>query len=308
MKVVVTGGSGFFGSGIVARLRQAGHVVVSASRGGEGGERVDVADARSSRALFEANPGTDAVVHAAALAHVPASPSAAARCEAVNVEGTRNIAAAAAAAGVRRFVFISSVTVYGDYDLPPTVTEDTPAGSTSLYGSAKRRAEEILRTFGSMDLWVLRLSTMYAPEWLFNIRKRVSPPVIGRYVYFALDPNGRRYTLCSRRNGAEAVRWAVEARMPPGTYNVSEQHVYTQSEILTAVERLEGVKPHLTVPLLLPRAALAFAKMMPSASMRENAQSRYWKFCERNVFSSDKLASHGLRLPPDLLDAVAERS
>ena len=304
MKIIVTGATGFFGPGIVACLKDAGHGVIAASRRSGPPARLDITDAKECRAFMAMHGDAEVVVHAAALAHVPAGVEAAARCEAVNVEGTRNVADAALEAGIRRFVFISSVTVYGDYDLPTPVTESTPARSTSMYGAAKRRAEQLLEgLMAPSDLWILRMSTMYAPDWLFNIRKRVAPPVVGRFLYFTLDPHGRRYTLCSRRNGAEAVLGAVERRLPAGIYNVSEQHVYSQAEILAAVERVEGAKPHLPVPLALPRAAAAAARLAPSASMRENARSRYWKFCEPNVYSGEKLAAHGLTLPPDLLAA-----
>ncbi|HXG54538.1 MAG TPA: NAD(P)-dependent oxidoreductase [Vicinamibacterales bacterium] len=302
MKIIVTGASGFFGPGIVERLHAAGHEVIPASRRSLQAP-VDIGDAASCRALIAAHRGVDAVVHAAALAHVPPDAGAAAECERVNVHGTRNIADAAANAGISRFVFISSVTVYGDYDLPVPVTEDGPVRSTSLYGAAKRRAEDILAQYGGrLEVWTLRMSTMYAPDWLYNVRKRVSPPLVGRFLHFTLDPDRRRYTLCSRRNGAEAVLWSVEARLPPGTYNVSEPHVYSQREILRAVERVEGTRPHLPVPVLIPRAAASLARLIPGASVRENARSRYWKFCEHNVYSGARLQACGLELSPDLLD------
>jgi UDP-glucose 4-epimerase len=218
------------------------------------------------------------------------------------------VAKAAADAGVRRFVFISSVTVYGDADLPVPVTEESPALATSMYGAAKRAAEARLAELGSvMDVWILRMSTMYAPDWLFNVRKRVAPPLIGRYVRFTLAPHGRRYTLCSRANGSEAVLWAAEARVPPGTYNVSEDHVYTQGEILQAIERAEGHLPRIPVPLTLPRAAAALARLLPGRAARDRVRSRYWKFCEHNVYSGARLAGYGLRLPPDLLAIGTER-
>lgn len=302
MKVLVTGATGFFGPGIVARLEAAGHEVIGAARRSVAAA-VDVADAASCRALMARYSETDAVVHAAALAHVAASMQAAEQCERVNVEGTRHMAQAAADVGVKRFIYISSVMVYGDYDLPTPVTEETPARGASPYGAAKRRAEAIVESHSpSMDVWRLRMSTMYADNWLFNVRKRVSPPLLGRFVYFTLDPSGRRYTLCSRRNGAEAVLWAVEGRLPPGVYNVSENYVYSQGEILHAVEWLEGRRPHLPVPLAWPRAAARLARLAPTDAVRENARSRYWKFCEHNVYSGAKLAAHGLVLPPDLLE------
>jgi nucleoside-diphosphate-sugar epimerase len=263
---------------------------------------VDISDRESCRALLAAHPGVDCVVHAAALAHVRPGAAAARACDAVNVAGTRHVVDAAIEAGVKRFVFISSVTVYGDFDLPLTVVEDTPPRPVSLYGAAKQRGEAIVR--GAAELsqcWILRMSTMYAPDWLFNVRKRVVPPIVGRFVHFTLNADARRYTLCSRRNGAEAVAWAVDGRLRPGTFNVAETHVYSQREILDAVERVEGPAAHLPLPAAPLRLAAQFGRFLPSASIRHNAQSRYWKFCEHNVYSAARLAAAGLTLAPDLL-------
>ena len=302
MKVIVTGATGFFGPGIVARLRDAGHEVIGASRSGAAGSRLDITDPASCDALLRFHRDAGAIVHAAALAHVPPGAGLVSQCQAVNVGGTRNLAAAAVAAGIPSFVFISSITVYGDYDLPTAVTEETPARSTSTYGAAKRRAEELLAGFSAgTNLWVLRMATMYSPGWIFNIRKRVSLPLFGQHGYFTLDPDGRRYSLCSRRNGAETVLRCVEGRIPPGTYNVADEYVYSQRDILRAVEAVEGRKRHLPIPVVLPRIAAMAAALVPVPSIRENARSRYWKFCERNVYSSAKLAAFGVPLPPDLL-------
>jgi nucleoside-diphosphate-sugar epimerase len=303
MKVLVTGATGFFGPAIVDTLRAAGHHVIRAARApgaGHDAVRMDIIDPSSCARAFDAHRGIEAVVHAAALAHVPAGRTAEALCRTTNVAGTRHVLDAAAAAGVRQFVFISSVMVYGDYDLPARVDEDTTPRQTGIYGAAKADAEALVDDRrGSMDTWRLRMASMYSPDWLVNIRKRVAPPVLGRVLHVAIDPHGRRYSLCSRRNGAETVRHVIEGRVPTGVYNVSDQYEYSQAEIRAAVVRGGEARPEVRVPVGLIRAVASLSVALPGAA-RHAVRSRYWKFCERNVYPSDRLAACGVILPPDL--------
>lgn len=308
MKVLVTGATGFFGPAIVARLRAAGHDVVAASRSvaeGPSSARLDVASLEScERVMSAVRP--EAVVHAAALAHVHPDRVSEDECRRINAGGTMNMAEASARVGVRRFVFISSVMVYGDFDLPEVVRETDPSLAQGVYGESKIAAEQAcLARAAAMDVVILRMATMYSPEWLTNIRKRVRPLSSGPPVYFSLDPHGRRYALCSRRNGSEAVLWGVDGRLPPAIYNVADQHTYSQDEIRHAVELVDGPGRTIPVPVFLPRLMWqAVRSVVPFNRWRFNARSRYWKFCESNVYSSAKLHDRGLSLPADLLAPV----
>jgi FlaA1/EpsC-like NDP-sugar epimerase len=147
-RALVTGGAGSIGSEIARQLLAAGARVVIADLNENGlylqvrrlqqrypgrveGELVDVRDAGRLAALFAAHRPQD-VFHAAAHKHVPVLEAA--PCEAVknNVLGTRLVAEAAIAAGVERFV---------------TISTDKAVRPTSVMGATKRVAEEIVRTF-----------------------------------------------------------------------------------------------------------------------------------------------------------------
>lgn len=243
------------------------------------------------------------MVHAAALAHVHPGGMSDDLCRRTNVGGVENVLDASAQGGVHRFVFISSVMVYGDYDLPAVVTERHPPVAHGVYGESKICAESAcLARACEMEVVILRMATMYSPAWLTNIRKRVRPLSSGPPLYFTLDPHGRRYSLCSRRNGAEAALWAADGSLSVGIYNVADQYEYSQAEIRRAVEHVDGPGRTVHVPLMLPRMmARAVRLVVPVRQWRENARSRYWKFCERNVYSPAKLNACGLATPPDLL-------
>ena len=306
MRVLVTGATGFFGPEIVSRLRAAGHDVAGASRHSgrdPGSVALDIVSPDSCARAFEAAGPVDAVVHAAVFAHVKPSPDVAVECRTVNAGGTANVVEAAASCGVSHFVFISSIMVYGDYDLPLRAEETTAGRPQSMYGEAKLEGERICQQRAEFaSVHVLRMATMYSPDWLFNIRKRVRLVARGRPLYFNLDPLTRRYSLCSRRNGAEAVLWSVEQRLAPDVYNVADHYEYSQEDIRRAVEQVDGVGRQVTVPLVIPRALLHMVRLgVPIERWRDNARSRYWKFCEHNLYSSEKLHRAGFNAPPDLL-------
>jgi nucleoside-diphosphate-sugar epimerase len=160
MRIVVTGASGFIGRALVARLRGAGHDVVGTDWAGTPDVPGDIADSALHADLF--TNACDAVVH---LATVPGGaaeqdPVAARR---INLDATMALAEAAGAAGAR-FVFASSIAVFGD-PLPPHVNDATPLAPTLLYGAHKAMAEQWLATLdrrGALSALALRLPGIVA--------------------------------------------------------------------------------------------------------------------------------------------------
>ena len=153
MRVLVTGGAGYIGSVIVARLAARGHDVVvydDRSRGhaaavpdGVPLVRGDVRDAGAVRAaLLEG--GCQAVVHMAALAEVAESVAEPERYFSVNVDGTAAVVEAAVAAGAGRLVFSSTAAVYGAPERTPIDEGDTLAPANP-YGETKLAGERLLQ-------------------------------------------------------------------------------------------------------------------------------------------------------------------
>jgi len=168
--ILVTGSSGRVGRAVVAALRAQGRTVrgYDLRPSGTGAEEV-VGSLEDAQALSDATKGVSAVLHLGAfMSWVPADRD---RMFAVNVEGTRLLLDAAAAAGVRRFVFASSGEVYPENRpefLP--VTEDHPLRPNSPYGLTKLLGEELVRFHqraGRMETVILRFShTQDATELL----------------------------------------------------------------------------------------------------------------------------------------------
>lgn len=166
MRVLVTGGAGYIGSVIVARLTARGHQVVvfdDLSRGhapavGAGVPLVrgDIRDVWAVRAALH-DGGCDAIVHMAALAEVAESVAEPERYHSVNVDGTAAVLEAAAA-GANRLVFSSTAAVYGDPACTP-IGEDAILAPTNPYGETKLAGERLLeqaRSRGAVAATALR--------------------------------------------------------------------------------------------------------------------------------------------------------
>jgi nucleoside-diphosphate-sugar epimerase len=183
MRILVTGASGFVGMPTCAALVQRGVAVRAASRRQGGGktlsqgvEPVCVGEAGPDTDWRPALSGVEAVAHLAARVHVMDEKSADPLGEfrRVNVEGTANLARQAAVAGVKRFVFVSSIKVNGESTEPgcPFTADDAPAPEDS-YGISKHEAEQALGEIArrtDMEIVIIRPPLVYGPSVKANFK------------------------------------------------------------------------------------------------------------------------------------------
>ncbi|VVP12875.1 UDP-glucose 4-epimerase family protein [Pseudomonas fluorescens] len=172
---LITGGSGFVGRAVINRLSlESGCTVVAPVRNmattfAAGVRSIHIANLDSGADWSDALKGVGVVIHAAARVHVmkevSADPLTAFRQ--VNVEGTLNLARQAVAAGVQRFVFISSIKVNGEGGREDQVytAEDAPA-PVDPYAISKLEAERALQAFAAatgLEVVIIRPVLVYGP-------------------------------------------------------------------------------------------------------------------------------------------------
>jgi lipopolysaccharide/colanic/teichoic acid biosynthesis glycosyltransferase/nucleoside-diphosphate-sugar epimerase len=173
MKLLVTGASGFVGGGVCSEANRRGLIVQPVTHKPYDFPSIGVNGAigiiDECTDWGSAIQGCDAVVHLAARVHVmnDATPDALAEFRKVNVCGTLNLARQAAQAGVKRFVFISSIKVNGESTLPgqpfTELCEPTPQDA---YGQSKAEAEQgllILAAQTDMEVVIIRSPLVYGP-------------------------------------------------------------------------------------------------------------------------------------------------
>jgi nucleoside-diphosphate-sugar epimerase len=237
--VLITGGSGYFGS-ILADLALArgDHVRIfdlnpPAERAGPGAERVEYAagDVRDLDALREATTGVDVVLNN--VAQVPLAKDRELFWS-VNVSGTANVLVAARDRGVSKVVHTSSSAIFGIPESNP-VTEETPGRPLEAYGRAKLEAEHLCRDAadGGLDVSVVRPRTILGHGRLGIIAVLFEFVAEGAPVY-VLGSGDNRYQFVHANDLADAVLRAAE-RDKPATYNIGATEFGTMRETLGAL-------------------------------------------------------------------------
>jgi len=173
MKLLITGGTGFIGSRLALEARSRGLEVTVAGQLRTAAERARHEELAGSGVQIDQGPlqdstyahslvrGCDAVIHLAAAQHEANVPDA--YFETVNVVGTRMLLEASRDAGVQRFVYGSTIGVYGDAAGGP-LDETSPPRPVNIYGRTKLAAETEVRTFGqSLPTTIIRISETYGP-------------------------------------------------------------------------------------------------------------------------------------------------
>lgn len=171
-RVLVTGASGFVGGHLLPLLESSGMSVLTLSRDGLGGEMLELDADSSLEAWSEALEDVDAVIHLAAIAHLRTAPDPE-QLTAVNVHWPVRLFRAAARAGVRDFVFLSSIKVFGDRSVRPFQVDD-PYAPEDAYAESKVHAEQALRSAQAANeavrLAILRPPLVYGPGVKANFR------------------------------------------------------------------------------------------------------------------------------------------
>ncbi len=261
-RILVTGASGFIGQHLVRRLSARGYLVRAAARqpvifDDPNVEGIALGDMSRSFAAEYVVRGVDAVVHAAGMAHArPGLPDAA--YTAINVDATRQLARAARAARVKRFVLMSSVRAQVGAVHDGIVTEDTPANPTNAYGRSKIAAEALTAELlaGSNTQWtVLRPVLVYGSGVRGNMATLMRLAASPYPLPFAAM-KGRR-SLLSISNLIAAIEHVLQAEAArDATFIVADSAPVTIADMLRALRKGCG-RASMLMPM--PEAAIVAA-------------------------------------------------
>lgn len=247
---LVTGASGFIGH----RLLQPGDRALV--RAADNMPNSVIGDLLDPASLVAACNGIDTVFHCAGYAHAFSSSDPDAHWR-INFEGTRNLLQAAGAAGVKRFVFLSSVKAMAEPG-DECVDEDWPGEPVTHYGRAKRAAEDLVLEAGAkfgMHVVNLRLAMVYGRGGRGNLERMARGIQSGWFP--PLPETGNRRSLVHVNDVVAAMRLVADVAAANGrTYIVAGPRAYSGREIYDAIRAAISPAPTLrwSVPPRLLRA------------------------------------------------------
>lgn len=276
MRILVTGANGFVGGPVCRTLRDAGHQVIGIVR-----RELAPPPGIEFRRIGELGPDTDwgaaldgieAIVHLAARTHVmtetetEADPLAAFRR--VTRDGAVSLASKAAAAGIRRLIFLSSIKVNGEATAPdcPFRADDAPAPQDG-YGIAKAEAEAGLRRQAGLDLTILRPPLVHGPGVKGNLLTLIG--ALRRHLPLPLGAVRNRRSLVGVANLADAIRFCLDTPASiGGTFLVRDGEDVSTPDLIRRLAAALDVSP------LLPPLPPGLLRLAGSLTGRRAAIDR----------------------------------
>jgi nucleoside-diphosphate-sugar epimerase len=198
VRAFVTGGTGFVGRRLVATLLDRGDAVVALVRSPEradlGEAALVVGDLSDRRALADGMAGCESVFHLAADYRVGIPAGERRRMYETNVTGTENVLDAAAAAGVRRIVYVSTVNAFGNTrgEVVDEAYERPPGGYVSAYDETKHRAHELAlaRAAAGTPILIVQPGVVYGPGDHSEVGSQIALAAAGRLRFVSFPELG----------------------------------------------------------------------------------------------------------------------
>lgn len=265
MKALVTGATGFVGTALCRALLERGLFVRAAvrdrTRPVAASEVVPVGGIDGATDWIAALEGIDVVFHLAALAHIVQRPDRSPPpYDRVNADGTRRLAAQAAAAGVSRLVLLSSLKVNGETSPPGGLRESDPLQPSEPYALSKARAEAAVTAIAAetaLRAVIIRPPLVYGPGVRANFLELVRAVDRGQLLPIGAVNNRRSFiyvgNLCSALHAA-----AVHPAAPGEIFLVSDGEALSTAALARRIGAALGRRPRLlSLPLPLLRVAAA---------------------------------------------------
>lgn len=256
MRILVTGANGFVGRALYEALVSSNHHVVACARKKRGPGPADLGylhvPAINGATEWQSYlSGVEVVIHLAARVHVmqDAAENPLSTFQEVNLHGTANLARQAAAAGVRRFIYVSSIKVNGEYTGSHPFTEANEPQPQDPYAVSKWQAEQALHEIGretGMEIVTVRPPLVYGPGVKANFYSLMK--LVSKRLPLPLGSIRNRRSMIYVENLADALMLCATHPAAAGqTYLVSDGEAVSTpqlvKEIAVAMRRPDRVFP-----------------------------------------------------------------
>lgn len=314
-KILITGSSGFIGQKLCAVFLDSYHIIAFDNAAASKAEEyfIPIKGNLTDNVLLESackKYQPDIVIHCAGIAHQKIGNIDSEEYFKVNSLATENLARAAIRANSDvKFIFLSSVSVYGEGNSQYPVSEDVKYNPSSDYAQSKVDAEKCLvKMYDSGELKkldILRLAPVYDSKWSLNLEKRVFAPKKLAYVKFGSGE--QEMSAVSRGNLVDFIKHRLGQEADGkidencNIFNVCDEKPYTFQEIIRVFKQSEYHPDRLVlkVPFGLVWVATRLAGFLVR-NKRQWLHSCYDKLAYSLVFDNKKMLSTGFKPLHDL--------
>lgn len=285
MKVLITGVYGIVGSYLCKELKK-NHEIVGIGRRKEydGCDKYyacDITNKNELKKVIEENKDFDIIIHCAALAHNKGNDLSKERFMKVNYEATKYLVDLSNKyLKLKDFVFISTISVYGERLDKNVYVETDYCKPKSPYAIAKKKSEEYIMENCNTNHTILRLAPVYSKEFTLNIDRRSKI----KDIPYRVGSGKRKLSLCNIKNIYLAVNYIINntENEVNEIYNVSDVHIYEFNNLLKVI----GAKHKIILPSLgFKILYIINNRILKKQFIHENII----KLVSDNIYSCDKL-------------------
>jgi len=290
-KVLVTGATGFVGTHLVRHLAERGYKVRGVSRKEvspfpeiNNYEHAKIQDVYSAEAWQPLLAEVDVVVHLIAKTHSSDSSDLKALPDYrhINVDITKALLDASSAAGVTRFIYLSSIKAVGEETpIDEPFTEESPCNPVDSYGISKREAEELIQKYEKkIDTVIFRPPMIYGPGVKGNFLRLLKAVDRGLPLPFGMIENAR--SMLYVENLTDAILTCLQSEKAAGQiYHVADNETPSTKKIMVEMGRQLGKNSRL-IPV--PKA------MLKAAGFLTGRTGEMRKLTESLVVGIDKIS------------------
>lgn len=303
--ILVTGAAGFIGQTVCYNLLKD-YKVIGFDRNllAESGLNFiplkgNIADKERLESICAAY-SPDVVVHCAGIAHQNIfRPLDKAAYEDINSTATKNLAKIAFSVNSKvQFIFLSSISVYGEEVKKYSLNETAVCQPTSDYAVSKLNAETGLKNIYDSDcvkkIDIFRLAPVYDSKWSLNLEKRVFGPK--KLFYLKFGSGEQRMSTLSRQNLVDFIRYRIEHCEGPGfnVFNVCDETSCSFNEIIHVFQnsRVQPNKRVVKIPMFFVRCLTRGAGLIFSHKAGW-INSFYNKLAKSLVFDNKRMLDTG---------------
>ena len=289
MKILITGSSGYIGGTLFRRL-SGDHDVTGIDIAPAGGVdrtlHIDITNRTELDKFLQAEKGIEVIIHAAALAHRKGSDLSSGKFKKINFEGTKNlIDASNVHLSLKKFIFCSTISVYGE-SLDKTIyREDDILNPKTPYAVTKRLSEDYIREHARCAFTILRFAPVYGRGFLINIDRRTRI----NNILFRAGKGEKKLSLLNMMNIVDLALMLLEKNRSGtgGIFNVADAAAYTYNDLLDFQLRSTGIKTILPLPELGLYVIHYLGRLLGNSFIIENTA----KLLSDKIYATDKLAS-----------------